>query len=392
MPAVTIGFFPREQFSLAAESLQRIFDYTRIPFNLIVIDCNTPKVYWQQIEPLLEGRSSVRVIHTDQYLMPNQSKTLVIQEADPNVDFFCFIENDVLVEEGWLSSLLQACEEHPADVAIPRIIEGRLGATQVHWDSHLGSIREVQTEDGIKLEFMSSTGDLQLDQGSHRRAINLSGEAHCQLFRRSVFDRVMPFDSNVVFFDWIDSSLALHAANASIVFEPESVVHFWHPYPPSQEDLAFFFQRWDLQQAARELDQIQKKWNLISLYADLSFAEERNHIGYLYEIREALKRLISPQESFILVDEDCLHGNEIIQGFKTIPFLEHHGQYWGAPADDEIAIREFERLRQTGASAIVFLWPAFWWFDYYVRFYDYLQQSFPYLLKNDHLIAFNLRP
>ena len=62
MPTVTIGFFPREQFSLAAESLQRIFDYTHIPFNLIVINCNTPEVYWKQIEQVLAGRSNVKVI------------------------------------------------------------------------------------------------------------------------------------------------------------------------------------------------------------------------------------------------------------------------------------------------------------------------------------------
>ena len=63
MSTITIGFFPRERFSLAAESLQRIFDYTCIPFNLIVVDCNTPKVYWQQMEQVLRGRSNVNVIH-----------------------------------------------------------------------------------------------------------------------------------------------------------------------------------------------------------------------------------------------------------------------------------------------------------------------------------------
>ena len=73
MSTITIGFFPRERFSLAAESLQRIFDYTCIPFNLIVVDCNTPKVYWQQMEQVLRGRRNVNVIHKNHYLMPNQS-------------------------------------------------------------------------------------------------------------------------------------------------------------------------------------------------------------------------------------------------------------------------------------------------------------------------------
>lgn len=389
MSTVTIGFFPREQFSLAAESLQRIFEYTDIPFNLIVVDCNTPKVYWQQMEQVLRGKSNVQVIHKDHYLMPNQSKNLVIQEAKN--DFLCFIENDVIVEEGWLSKLIAACEEHPADIAIPRIIEGRLGETKVHWDPSLGQVRSVQTSDGAKCEILPPTGDQQLDQGSHRRTIELSGEAHCQVYRRSVFDSVAPFNEDVTYLDWIDSSLALYTAGIPVVFEPNSVIHFWHPYPPSPHDLDYFFRRWDLKQAAKELDCIPKKWNLVQMTANLDFVIERNRIGQLYAIVEKLKALISPQESFILVDEETLHGSEITKDFRTIPFTERNGQYWGLPADDDTAIREFERLHQTGASAIVFLWHTFWWLDHYVGFSDYLRQKFPCVLQNDCLIAFDLR-
>lgn len=389
MSTVTIGFFPREQFALAAESLQRIFDYTHIPFNLIVVDCNTPKVYWQQIEQVLEGRSNVKVIHKDHYLQANQLRNLVIQEA--NDDFLCFVENDVLVEEGWLSHLITACEKQPADVAVPRIIEGPLGATSIHWDPNQGQVRSVQTADGVKWEIVPATDDQQLDRGTHRRRIELAGEAHCRLYRRSVFDQVAPFDEEVIFLDHLDSSLALYNAKVPVVFEPKSVVHFWHPYPPCADELDYFFMRWDLEKSAKSLERIQKKWNLVQLYGDLSFAIERNHIGHLYEVREKLQTLISPQESFILVDEDRLNGNEIMEGFRTIPFTENNGWYWGRPTDDDMAIREFERLHQTGASAIVFLWHTFWWLEYYAGFHDYLRQKFPCVLQNDHSIAFDLR-
>lgn len=388
MSTVTIGFFPREQFSLAAESLQRIFEYTHIPFNLIVVDCNTPKVYWQQIEQVLRGRSNVKVIHIDRYLQANELRNLVIQEA--NDEFLCFVENDLLVEEDWLSHLITACKEQPADVAVPRIIEGPLGATSIHSDPNQGQIRSVQTADGVKWEILPATGDRQLDRGTHRRTIELAGEAHCRLYRRSVFDRVSPFDEEVIFLDHLDSSLALYNAKVPVVFEPKSVVHFWHPYPPSPDDIDYFFMRWDLEKSAYSLDRIKKKWNLVQLYGDLSFAAERNHIGHLYDVREQLKTLISPQETFILVDEDRLNGNEIIKGFRTIPFTECNGWYWGRPADDSTAIQEFERLHQTGASAIVFMWHTFWWLEYYTQFHDYLRQKFR-VLQNEHLIVFDLR-
>jgi hypothetical protein len=76
---------------------------------------------------------------------------------------------------------------------------------------------------------------------------------------------------------------------------------------------------------------------------------------------------------------------------KTLPFLEHNGQYWGSPVDDESAIRELKRMRQDGAGYVVFLWPAFWWFDYYHGLRDYLYAQFPCVLSNSRLIAFDLR-
>jgi hypothetical protein len=65
--------------------------------------------------------------------------------------------------------------------------------------------------------------------------------------------------------------------------------------------------------------------------------------------------------------------------------------YWGNPPDDETAIQEVERLRQSGFSFIVFGWPAFWWCDYYFRFYSYLREKYRCVLENDRLVVFGLR-
>jgi hypothetical protein len=104
-----------------------------------------------------------------------------------------------------------------------------------------------------------------------------------------------------------------------------------------------------------------------------------------------ITNLIPPGCSFILVDEAQL-PNEAFAGRRPIPFLEKDGQYWGTPADDETAIREFERLRQAGASFIVFAPPAFWWLDYYSAFHQHLQSQHRCLLWNDSLVIFDLRP
>jgi hypothetical protein len=111
----------------------------------------------------------------------------------------------------------------------------------------------------------------------------------------------------------------------------------------------------------------------------------------LYMARQELRALIPPRDSLILVDDD-MWGTEIFEDWHAIPFLERDGRYWGRPPDDTTAIREFERLRRSGASFIVFGWPAFWWLDYYSGLHRHLRSSSRCVVHNDCLVVFDLRP
>lgn len=104
---------------------------------------------------------------------------------------------------------------------------------------------------------------------------------------------------------------------------------------------------------------------------------------------QELSRLIPATESFILVDQDQLRET-IGLGNQAVPFMEHNGQYWGPPADDETAIRELARLRRSGAKFLAFVWPAFWWLDYYKEFQDSLCSQYRCVLRNERLVVFEL--
>ncbi|MDZ8135532.1 MAG: glycosyltransferase family A protein [Nostoc sp. DedQUE04] len=104
---------------------------------------------------------------------------------------------------------------------------------------------------------------------------------------------------------------------------------------------------------------------------------------------QEITSVIPAGKRLILVDENQL-GCEILPQFDALPFLEHEGQYWGAPLNDEIAIRELERMRQTGASFMLIAWPAFWWLDYYSGLRNYLSSNFCRVLDNSRLIVFDL--
>lgn len=106
-------------------------------------------------------------------------------------------------------------------------------------------------------------------------------------------------------------------------------------------------------------------------------------------LAQDLRQLPCSAKCVILVDDNQLRhtfGTDV----APLPFLEHEGQYWGSPADDDTAIRELQRLQAGGAQYIAFAWPAFWWLDHYQGFARHLRERCPCVLESDRLRVFAL--
>ena len=208
-PTVTIGFSPRERFVTAAESLASLFDHTPLPFELLVVDAATPPRYLAQMRAILDCHDNWRMLSLDRHMLPAAAKNLVVAHASG--DYLCLVENDNLFSDGWLEALLTACEEFPADVACPVIREGR-GAKE-HFDRRLGSLVRRDAPEGTwEIVPLASPRNL-VKQRTRVEFV----EQHCLLFRRSVFERIGPFDEELNTRDEIDLSLALNHAGATVV-------------------------------------------------------------------------------------------------------------------------------------------------------------------------------
>jgi glycosyltransferase involved in cell wall biosynthesis len=107
---------------------------------------------------------------------------------------------------------------------------------------------------------------------------------------------------------------------------------------------------------------------------------------------EDVKSLVSPGDTFILVDDAQWGHGSVIDGRRCLPFLERNGQHWGAPPDDKTAVEELERLRRSGAKFMVFAWPSFWWLDFYQGLRSHLRSNFHCTMENDRVIVFRLQP
>jgi SAM-dependent methyltransferase len=128
----------------------------------------------------------------------------------------------------------------------------------------------------------------------------------------------------------------------------------------------------------------------LSIIHPRKYLDSVDWVERLYLAARDITDVIPEEEAFILVDDENF-GSLLTAGRRTIPFLQREGRCAGPPPNDETAIQEVERLRRSGANFLVFAWPAFWWLDHYKIFRDYLISNFRCVLRNDRVVAFNLK-
>ena len=122
---------------------------------------------------------------------------------------------------------------------------------------------------------------------------------------------------------------------------------------------------------------------------------KKRNFNYLWPHRllaakNDIAQMIPEGENYILVNENEWGEGEPVHHRHAIFFMEKNGNYDGPPADEAQAISEFKRLIAAGAGYIVFWWSSFWWFDHYETFFQYLQQNYRSILKNDRVVIFEL--
>lgn len=94
---VTLVIVPRERFSGSEASLESLYEHTRVPFELIYVDGNSPP----RVKQYLEAQSKTRnfeLIRTEQYLFPNHVRNIGL--AQVKTPYLVFVDNDIVVSPG----------------------------------------------------------------------------------------------------------------------------------------------------------------------------------------------------------------------------------------------------------------------------------------------------
>jgi GT2 family glycosyltransferase len=288
---VTIVVSPRDWFSPSGECLDRLVECTPAPRRIVVVDGGSPP----DVAAGLERRArshDLALVRVDHFLTPNQARNLGAGYAA--TDWVAFLDNDLLVEPGWMDRLVACGEETGAAAVMPHVSIVRPDGQRPHF---IGGDCGVRDDDGNpSLWEIHYLHDEPPAVEQTRRECGLF-EFHLVLVRRSALLDVLPLDEELwSLLEHVDLALELRERGGSIWCEPAVNVAYLPPRSPRRADLDFFVVRWSDEWDARSGTRFADKWGLPStderLVVNVEYAAWlRNHAYLPYR---SPMRLLAP--------------------------------------------------------------------------------------------------
>ena len=284
----TVVVVPREQFSVALRSLDSILQRTAAPHELLYVDGNSPP----EVRMGLEQRArdhGFRLLRSERYLSPNHARNLALEHV--TTPLVCFIDNDIVVEQGWLTELMRCALDTGAALVGPLTFEGEPEEQRIHvagGTCELAGQRPNRSIQAIQRHFGVNLNDL--DEPLERIETGLC-EVHCFLARRDALDRVGPFDEALLGSrEHLDLCLAVRASGGAVWFEPSSVVTFCVPRKLARIDVPYFLLRWSEGWIDKSLEHFTTKHGIGAEYKQrLHIASHRRSLVFA-PVVEAVRR------------------------------------------------------------------------------------------------------
>ncbi|MDB9527129.1 glycosyltransferase [Oscillatoria sp. CS-180] len=275
-PIVTLVVVPRERFSCAPASLESIYEHTKIPFNLVYVDGNSPPEIQRYIAAQAD-KKQFHLIRTDYYLYPNQARN--IGAAEVQTSYLAFVDNDVIVTPGWLDSLVQCAEETGAAVVGPLMCQHEPLHSEIHFAGGESHIWVDKTGRRRLREKMYSQGKAtDVIQPKVQRTETELAEFHCVLVRRSILEQIGGLDEAMLNTkEHLDFCMMVRSLKETVYLEPDSLVTYVPGPPANWGDLHYYMLRWSDEWTLASLHRLRDKWNLSE---DAYFTTKYKKLGW----------------------------------------------------------------------------------------------------------------
>jgi GT2 family glycosyltransferase len=310
-PRATIAFVPREVFCTTQRSLETLYERTTEPFELVCIDGGSPPPVRDYLASQAREKQFT-LVRTDHYLTPNQARNLAAQHV--KTPYVVFVDNDVLVSDGWLGPLVECAQETGAWVVGPLYFEFLPEGRRLHMFGGECRIAVNEAQQRVYLERHHHAHELRADvpQPLQRQSTELI-EFHTVLVDMEVFRQLGPLDEGLLCnAEHGDLCITVRNAGHEVWLEPASQITYAPPKRLEPEDAEFFLLRWSEAWAAATHRRIDEKWQLTPGNRETRRAQRwvadhrRYRLTWLNKLRKTIgpkwaktfeKRLVAPVES-----------------------------------------------------------------------------------------------
>jgi len=259
-PRVTVVVIPRERFSMAVRALDVLYHRTGFPFALVYVDAGSPR----HVRRAIEARQRERGFHLlriEDHLATNESRNLALAHVE--TPYVVFIDNDVLVQPGWLEALVRCAEETGADLVGPLYCIGPPELETVHMAGGTAGLVLENGQRRFRERHAQPGKPFATLRPKLARTPTELVEFHCMLARRDVFDRLGPLDEGLLTAnEHPDLCASVRQAGGAVYLEPAAVVTWMAPPPIAWSDLGFFLLRWSDAWNLSTLCHFREKWQL----------------------------------------------------------------------------------------------------------------------------------
>lgn len=276
----------RERHGLTENALNSVLHNTAQPYRLIYADVQSPDWLRSRLASYAE-RWGFEVVRYDEHLWPQQVRTRLIDAID--TEYVVYIDNDVSVEPGWLTRLIDCADETGAGVVGPLYLWGD-GKTKSKIHMAGGTLTRSVVEGGIVLKgehHLIDADPKEVRDELFRRPCDFA-EYHCMLVRTELVRNGAFLDEDIYcVHEHIDTALSSGQRGYPVYLEPSSRVHYFAFSEYMLDDLPIFRERWTVSDSEASIDAFARKWNVVK--DDRSFGGVRTflhkHIAQVDPIR-----------------------------------------------------------------------------------------------------------
>ncbi len=268
LPALaTVVIVSRERFSIARQTVENLLANTDERFSMIYMDGGGPKSLGDYLATV-KREGGFDVIRRDYYLSANEARNIGFSRV--KTKYAAFVDNDVMMEPGWLELLVRCAEEQDAAVVGPLYLDGNPEDEIVHMAGGEACIRE---SDGVVSIYENQKFRLtplkDVNWEACRGPTDVV-EFHCILVAGKFLKSMGGFDEGFLnIHEHVDFCLSVRKAGGGIYLEPATKVTYLlgsgpaaPPHRFSWPDIPFYLLRWSEAWSRSTLEHANAKWGL----------------------------------------------------------------------------------------------------------------------------------